>query len=96
MLSNSGADLKMVKPKNIHLTVRFLGDIQQSMVDAIYEEMKQITFTSFQIQLEGLGAFPKLSYPRVVWAGIKRGAKFPYRISKPTWGIRKNKNYDKC
>jgi 2'-5' RNA ligase len=74
MLSNSGADLKMVKPQNIHLTVRFLGDIQQSMVDAIYEEMKQITFTSFQIQLEGLGAFPKLSYPRVVWAGIKKGA----------------------
>lgn len=74
MLANTGADLKQVKPQNIHLTVRFLGDIHPPMVDAIYEEMKQIIFTPFQIELRGLGAFPKLSYPRVVWAGIRQGA----------------------
>jgi 2'-5' RNA ligase len=43
------------------------------MVDAIHEEMKQVSFSPFQIELEGLGAFPKLSYPRVVWAGITKG-----------------------
>ena len=74
MLANTGADLKMVKPENIHLTVRFLGDIHPPMVDAIHEEMKQISFAPFQIELRGLGAFPKLSYPRVVWAGIRKGA----------------------
>ncbi len=74
MLVNTGADLKRVKPQNIHLTVRFLGDISPSMVDAIYEEMKQVSFTPFTIELGGLGAFPKLSYPRVVWAGIRKGA----------------------
>jgi len=74
MLANTGADLKRVKPQNIHLTVRFLGDISPAMVDAIYEEMKQISFTLFEIELRGLGAFPKLSYPRVVWAGIRKGA----------------------
>ncbi|PVX26138.1 MAG: RNA 2',3'-cyclic phosphodiesterase [Candidatus Bathyarchaeum sp.] len=74
MLTSTGADLKLVKPQNIHLTVRFLGDIQQPMVDSIHEEMKHIAFTPFQIELEGLGAFPKPSYPRVVWAGIKKGA----------------------
>lgn len=73
-LTNSGADLKLVKPENIHMTVRFLGDIQHSMVDAIHEEMKQISFNSFEINLEGIGAFPKPNYPRVVWAGIKKGA----------------------
>jgi 2'-5' RNA ligase len=73
-ISNSGANLKIVKPQNIHVTIRFLGDIQPSMVDAIHEEMKQISFSSFTIELEGLGAFPKPSYPRVVWAGIKKGA----------------------
>jgi 2'-5' RNA ligase len=74
MLVNTGAHLKQVKPQNIHLTVRFLGDISPPMVDAIYEEMKQIPFTPFTIELRGLGAFPKLSYPRVVWAGIRKGA----------------------
>ena len=74
MLINTGADLKPVNAENIHLTIRFLGDVHQSMVDAIYEEMKQITFKPFEIELEGLGAFPKPNYPRVVWAGIKKGA----------------------
>ncbi len=74
MLANTGADLKVVMSQNIHLTIRFLGDIQPSMVDAIYEEMKQLSFSPFRIELEGLGAFPKPNYPRVVWAGIKKGA----------------------
>ena len=74
MLANTGADLKLVTPQNIHLTVRFLGDIHPPMVDAIYEEMKQLSFSPFTIEIRGLGAFPKPNYPRVVWAGIKKGA----------------------
>ena len=75
MLANTGADLKLVDTQNMHLTVRFLGDIQPSMVDQIYEQMKQVTFSHFQIELDGIGAFPKPAYPRVVWAGIRNGAK---------------------
>ncbi len=74
MLAKTGADLKLVKPQNIHLTVRFLGNISLPMVDAIHEEMKQVSFAPFEVELRGLGAFPRLSYPRVVWAGIKKGA----------------------
>jgi 2'-5' RNA ligase len=75
MLANTGANLRLVNPQNIHLTVRFLGDINPSMVDVIHEEMKQIFFTPFTVELEGLGAFPKPNYPRVVWVGIRKGAK---------------------
>ena len=73
-LVNTGAHLKSVKPENIHLTIRFLGDTSPAMVDAIHEEMKQISFSPFTVELRGLGAFPKLTYPRVVWAGITKGA----------------------
>ncbi len=73
-LTNTGANLKLVKPQNIHLTVRFLGNIFPSMVDHVYEQMKQLSFSPFEIELRGLGAFPKLTYPRVVWAGIRKGA----------------------
>jgi 2'-5' RNA ligase len=74
MLNNTGADLKPISTQNMHLTIKFLGDIPVSMVDAIYEEMKKIRFSSFKIEIRGLGAFPKLNYPRIIWAGIKRGS----------------------
>lgn len=74
MLTKTGADLKPVEPKNIHITMRFLGDISPSMVDSIHEAMKKISFSSFDCEIQGLGAFPDLRYPRVVWAGIRKGA----------------------
>lgn len=74
MLVNTGVNLKLVRAQNIHLTVRFLGNISPSMIEAIYKEMKQLSFTPFEIELRGLGAFPKLTYPKVVWAGITKGA----------------------
>jgi 2'-5' RNA ligase len=75
ILANTGADLRLVSLQNIHLTVRFLGDIHPPMVDLIHEEMKQISLTHFTIELKGLGVFPKPNYPRVVWAGIRKGTK---------------------
>jgi 2'-5' RNA ligase len=73
-LINTGADLKPIEPQNIHVTMRFLGDISPTSVDAIYEEMKKIAFQPFNIELKGLGAFPTLKYARVVWVGIQKGA----------------------
>ena len=73
-LINTGADLKLVEPKNIHVTLRFLGDISPTNVDAIYEEMKKVAFKPFEIELKGLGAFPTLRYARVIWVGIHEGA----------------------
>jgi 2'-5' RNA ligase len=74
MLVNTGADLNPVKPQNIHVTMRFLGNISQLMIDLIHEEMKHVSFAPFDIELRGLGAFPSLRYARVVWAGIQKGA----------------------
>ncbi len=74
MLANTGANLRLVRPQNIHVTIRFLGNISLPMVDSIHEEMKQISFSPFDIELRGLGAFPSLRYARVIWAGIRKGA----------------------
>ena len=75
MLANTGADLKIVSTNNMHLTIRFLGDIPISMVDVLSEEMKKLQFSSFKLEIRGVGAFPKLNYPRVIWAGIRKGSK---------------------
>jgi 2'-5' RNA ligase len=74
LLVQTGADLKLVEPQNIHITVRFLGNITPAMVEKIFDAMKQVQFAPFNVQMKGLGAFPDLRYPRVVWAGITDGA----------------------
>jgi 2'-5' RNA ligase len=73
ILSRSGADLKLVEPQNIHITLRFLGDITQSMVDRIWQEMQSISFKSFDVEIKGIGAFPNFRYAKVIWAGIQGG-----------------------
>ena len=73
LLVETGADLRLVEPQNIHITMRFLGSISPSMVDKVYEAMKKVKFTPFNTQLRGLGVFPSLNYPRVVWAGLTEG-----------------------
>jgi len=74
MLAETGADLKFVEPKNIHITVRFLGNITPNMVDRIFEGMQKVQFVPFDVNIQGVGAFPDMRYPRVVWAGIREGA----------------------
>ncbi|MEM3578771.1 MAG: RNA 2',3'-cyclic phosphodiesterase [Candidatus Bathyarchaeia archaeon] len=74
VLAGTGADLKLVEPKNIHITLRFLGNITPAMVDKVYEGMCRVQFTPFVFKIQGLGAFPNQRNPRVVWAGIREGA----------------------
>lgn len=73
-LKELNADLKIVNPQNIHVTIRFLGNINSTMVEEIYETLRSTEFEPFTIQLNGLGIFPNLNYPRVIWVGIKQGA----------------------
>jgi len=74
LLIQTSADLKLVEPQNIHVTVRFLGNITPATAEKILEEMKKLQFAPFNVKINGLGAFPDPRYPRVVWAGITDGA----------------------
>ncbi len=74
LVTKTGADVKVVEPENIHVTLRFLGNITPSMVERIFEEMKKVQFTPFDVKIRGVGAFPDIRYPRVLWAGIAEGA----------------------
>lgn len=73
-LLRTGADLKPVEPKNIHITMRFLGDITLQMIDRIHGAMGNALFSAFDCKIQGLGVFPDLRYPRVVWGGITKGS----------------------
>jgi 2'-5' RNA ligase len=74
ILRKTGADMKLVEPHNIHITIRFLGDIEPPMIEPISKAMKKVLFTTFNCEIRGLDVFPNLRYPRVVWAGMRKGA----------------------
>lgn len=74
LLVKTEADLKLVEPKNIHMTLRFLGNITTNMVEKIFEEMQKVQFIPFNVKMHGIGVFPNLRYPRVLWIGITEGA----------------------
>ncbi len=76
-LKMAGADVKWVRPESMHITLRFMGYLSKEQV-RLAEEAVVISaekFTPFQIEVQGLGTFPENKRPRVIWAGLSRGAK---------------------
>lgn len=67
-----------VKADNIHLTLKFLGNIAVDTIDKIEAAMKNAAddIHSFTLSVKEAGAFPSMMSPRVVWIGVKenRGA----------------------
>ena len=72
-LRNTGADLKLVEPENIHATVRFLGEVPSATIDLVKEQMNEVKFRLFDAEFVGLGAFPNLRRINVVWVGMRKG-----------------------
>ncbi len=70
-LKSIGRGLKVVEPNTLHITLKFLGDIDESIVPQINEAMKDasIGIAPFPIQLKGAGTFGR-SKIRTVWIGI--------------------------
>ncbi len=54
--------------RSFHLTLKFLGDIDNQ--EAIINQLKTFSFSSFEIGLDEIGTFPDIKHPRVIWAGI--------------------------
>ncbi|MFB5612485.1 MAG: RNA 2',3'-cyclic phosphodiesterase, partial [Nitrosarchaeum sp.] len=56
-------------PHNLHFTLQFLGEISQDMAEKVMMSLNSIKFSSFLVNLRGIGVFPKLKDPRIVWIG---------------------------
>ena len=73
-IEKSGAIVKLVELKNIHITLRFLGDINENIVYKIEDILKNalINIKPFKIELDGVGVFPNINYIKIIWIGIKK------------------------
>lgn len=65
------AGLKHVKPAQVHITLKFLGDVNEAQVEAISRALSQVTCRSFDARVKGVGVFPGMRAPRVVWLGAE-------------------------
>ncbi len=74
-LEKCGADVRWVKPENIHLTLKFLGDIGEQTIDSIANTVERCCrrLNAFDLEISGVGVFPAIRSPRVLWAGISGG-----------------------
>jgi 2'-5' RNA ligase len=67
--------LKWVKPDHSHLTLVFLGDVEDARIASVTEAIGQgVNAAPFDIVFEGLGVFPPRGAPRVLWVGVGAGA----------------------
>ena len=63
---------KWVAPEQLHLTVRFIGEVDGGLFHDIQEILDEIHFASFSLQLKGVGYFPPRGAPRVLWIGLDK------------------------
>jgi 2'-5' RNA ligase len=72
-LQETGANLKLVAPENIHITLKFAGEVPSDFVDRMVNFSREIEFSPFRAELCDVGCFPSLRRINVIWVGIREG-----------------------
>jgi len=69
----TGAPMKPVETHNMHITLRFLGDTPLSLLDDLEAVVREAAPRRVVLRLRGVGAFPSVERPRVIWVGAEPG-----------------------
>jgi 2'-5' RNA ligase len=74
-LKKTGAFVSWVKPKNIHVTLKFLGEVPEDKINEVFSATQKALegIRKFTMSLKGMGVFPDVRRPRVVWIGSGSG-----------------------
>jgi len=66
---------KFIEFENLHLTLKFLGEISDSEIRAIKERLSKLKFKTFELEFDNLGVFSE-QFIRIIWVGVKKGIVF--------------------
>jgi 2'-5' RNA ligase len=69
-LDQKAAKMKLVERENIHFTWRFFGDTSSSKIEPMKDVLCRLSASPFEIRIRGVGAFPGVRRPRVIWIGV--------------------------
>jgi 2'-5' RNA ligase len=67
------AGVTWTRPAQLHLTLRFLGDVPVAQIETVVTRLSTVRVEPFLLPIEGLGVFPPKHPPRTVWAGVGAG-----------------------
>lgn len=83
-LIESKAKLKRVETKNLHFTLKFLGEVEEERLELVKSTMDNVleNFSPFSMHLYGIGAFPRISRPNVIWIGVTEGREIFVEMAK--------------
>ena len=83
-LRQENAKIPWTKPENIHLTLKFIGDVESSQIEPISAAVRTAcqTISPFQISVNEAGCFPNPNNPRVLWVGCKGESETLFTLQK--------------
>lgn len=75
-LARGAGDVKWVEPENLHVTLLFLGEVDDRQIPQVCARVTEVAakLRPFTMSVETVGCFPNPHRPRILWAGVGRGA----------------------
>jgi len=67
--SEININAKPIEPQNLHFTLQFLGEISEDVLEKVKTALNNVKFSIFVVNLKGIGVFPSLKFPRIIWVG---------------------------
>ena len=82
--SHPDSRVSWTKPGNLHLTLKFLGDVEEERIADVIDSLRRVTVgtPSFRLEISGAGVFPSARKPKVLWLGVHDTSGQLRRIAK--------------
>lgn len=83
-LKAAGADVSWTRPEGMHLTLKFFGEIEDKRIPKIEKALDTVVdgIPTFTLSVSGMGTFPDMRRPRVIWIGLKEDGGNLLRLQK--------------
>jgi len=83
-LKAAGADVSWTRPEGMHLTLKFFGEIEDKRIPKIEKALDAVVdgIPTFTLSVSGMGTFPDMRRPRVIWIGLKEDGGNLLRLQK--------------
>jgi RNA 2',3'-cyclic 3'-phosphodiesterase len=72
--AQAAPEFRWTPTENLHLTIRFVGSVDRSVIEAVAVALGGRTLAAFELELDGIGTFGRGRAVRVVWLGVRSGA----------------------